>query len=102
MEEELKKEKDQEEFEKKQEDLRRKDEAKTNKNKAKREKMKARKLKAKAGGKNETATSDGGKNVAEMQGQVGTANNYDMADLPASDSAAASTENSGLVIHDDS
>jgi len=102
MEEELKKEKDQEEFEKKQEELRRKDEAKTNKNKAKREKMKARKLKAKTGGKSETSTSDGGKNGIEDQGQVGAVNEQVMAAPPASNSVVASTENTGLVIHDDS
>ena len=62
--------------------------------------MKARRLKAKAGGKNETAIPDGGEDKAGNQGQAEAVNDQAMADL-ASCSAAASTESTGLVIHDD-
>ena len=64
--------------------------------------MKARKLKAKTGGKSETSTSDGGKNGTEDQGQVGAVNDQVMAAPPTSNLEVASTENTGLVIHDDS
>jgi len=50
MDEEVRKEKGDEEFERRTEELRRRDEMKTGRNKAKREKMKARKLKGKGGG----------------------------------------------------
>jgi Protein of unknown function (DUF1168) len=50
MEEEVRQEKEKEEFERRREELRRQDEAKTNKNKAKRDKKKARKMKVKGVG----------------------------------------------------
>ncbi len=110
MDEEVRREKGDEEFERKQEDLKRRDEAKTNRNKAKREKMKARKQNGKSGSgvdsgegkeKVKPGLAKGADKGAKLQNGVG------MKAAPASPNGnvlselVASSEGIGMIIHDD-
>ncbi|KUI67206.1 PRKR-interacting protein 1 [Cytospora mali] len=117
MDEEVRQEKEAEEFARKREELERRDDDKTRRNREKREKMKARKGKAKHGGKGaggQTGDKQGG-------GDGGVKPRVDKADVAAKDArdgevksdsvgtdskgdlpvAAAAASTPGLVIHDD-
>lgn len=103
MDEEVKREKENEEFEKAKEERRKKDEAKTNKNKARREKMKAKKSgkKGKDGGENVVdgvlATKDGNGVASAAKAGDGTeANAMNGGTAPE----AKVVEEEGVVIHD--
>ena len=104
MDEEVRREKEAEEFEKKQAELRRRDEAKTNKNKARREKMKARKMKkGKAGGeKGEDGAEDAGGTEATggMEGpETGQTPSNGHGVEAEGDTRIA--QEVGVIIHDD-
>ncbi|MCJ1252046.1 hypothetical protein MMC30_009284 [Trapelia coarctata] len=102
MDEEVKREKENEEFEIAKEERRKKDEAKTNKNKARREKMKAKKAgkKGKDGGESSMdgvlATKSGGEVVAAAK--AGVVNDTSNGKAPLE---AKVLEEEGVVIHDD-
>ncbi|KAH0542778.1 hypothetical protein FGG08_002826 [Glutinoglossum americanum] len=104
MDEEVKREKDGEEFERRREELRKQDEAKTNKNKAKRDKKKARKMRAKGGADSDRPDGEPSNNgvpeklntqVADV-GEIGDGmtGNEDRMDVKTS-------EETGIIIHED-
>lgn len=108
MDEEMKKEKEREEFERKQDEWRRKDEAKTNKNKARREKAKARKQqRGKSGAGMDVDDSESGPGL-DAKGALaarGAGNgNLGEQDGKAGDQqegGGAVVEETGFIIHED-
>ena len=107
MDEEVRQEKENEEYSTKNEERRKRDEAKTNKNKARREKLKAKKGKA-GGGKVEGIGTDlngtNGKGMeavtAKGKPSVRGISSADEDEKMATE-AAANPEEIGVVIHDD-
>ncbi|CAM1503969.1 Fc.00g015600.m01.CDS01 [Cosmosporella sp. VM-42] len=98
MDEEVKKEKDLEQFEKDRAERVKKDEEKTRKNRERREKMKARKAKkGKTNGSNASAQATNEASHAEDKDGNDTPGNKENGD----EKPKASTEPVGLVIHDD-
>ena len=106
MDEEVRKEKGDEEFERRKEELRRRDEMRTSRNKAKREKMKARKLRGKeeggAEGMEGVETVEAGvtKGAKSRNGLgLGAAPGRQEDDEPVE--VPVSSEGVGVIIHDD-
>ncbi|KAL8970172.1 MAG: hypothetical protein Q9183_001650 [Haloplaca sp. 2 TL-2023] len=113
MDEEVSKEKADEEYERKKEEMRKRDEERTSKNKKRREKMKARKG-GKKGGKGDMEMQDGQQENGGTNGANGNAvkklgpvklgprNGADDGDDEEQEQVAAkSVEDVGLIIHDD-
>ncbi|KAI9848386.1 MAG: hypothetical protein M1837_000180 [Sclerophora amabilis] len=104
MEEEVKKEKEAEEFKKRKEELHKKDQARTNKNRAKREKMKARKQGGKGGAGKDDGSGAGGKAVDLEAGRlpvqpIGQLQSGDLPEL--GQGVQPAPETIGVIIHDD-
>ena len=107
MDEEVKREKADEEFERLKEERRKRDEAKTSKNKARREKLKAKK------GKKGAGTEDGGEEVKGVQvskakgqskkskGEAIGAADKDDGGNPTAAEGLTRLEEIGVIIHDD-
>ena len=99
MDEEVKREKENEEFEKAMEEKKKKDEAKTNKNKARREKLKAKKGGKVKGKKSEDGSMSG---VADTQSENGAVKSAaDRADDINITPEVKVLAEEGVVIHDD-
>lgn len=102
MDEEVRKEKGDEEFERRKEELRRRDEAKTRRNQARREKMKARRARGKGEGMEGVEKGEvGGKKGSGLRNELGmVARTADQGGDGLVDGTVGSEE-LGVVIHDD-
>jgi Protein of unknown function (DUF1168) len=100
MDEEVLKEKEEQEWKGKREEVKKRDEAKTNKNKAKREKAKARKEKSKGSGEMDH-TEKTTKSLKPMVKARAITDDDDDDDDDASAPAVKAVEEIGIVIHDD-
>lgn len=117
MDEEVKKDKEKEEFEREKEERERRDEEKTRKNREKREKMKARKSKKGKGGNGNGNAKEGGaegkdkgikpnasapkRSIDEDGDDDKKASTGEAKEANGTDKAASSAEPVGIVIHDD-
>jgi len=107
MDEEVRKEKGDEEFEKRKEELRRRDELKTSRNKAKRDRMKARKQKVKGDGgcgdgmEGVEKVEAGGIRGARFQNGLGMVPKLVELGDDAPVETPVSSEEVGVIIHDD-